>query len=225
MGGQDFGRLAIKKTFDPVAANQDVKFRNICTSTAVAKAFHFDKRCYSHIRAQTLKDMSCDPSPAAHNVVAGPSTRPATAQDAVAGPSTRPDTVRMDSDAGPSTRPDTVRMDSDEVEFIYEPTVENIHSTSLQAAQAPLACKVCNKPYFLVSELKRHEKCHLTAISADQWDSESLNSSTDEEEREARRDLDDALGPDSIVNRSIDDEDENAPRQPKHKGIGKSSKR
>jgi hypothetical protein len=59
-------------------------------------------------------------------------------------------------------------------------------------------------------------------ISADQWDSESLNSSTDEEEREARRDLDDALGPESIV---LDEEEEDAPRQPKHKGIGKSSKR
>jgi hypothetical protein len=192
LGGKDFRRLAIKKIFDSGTANQDIKFRNIGTSTAVAKAFYFDKRYYSHIRAQTLKNMNCDPSP-------GPSTRPDTAQNAV---------------AGPSTRPDTVRMDLEEVEFIDNPIVEK--------DQASLACKVCNKPFVLESDLKRHEKCHNTGISADQWDSESLQS-TDEEEREARRDLDDALGRESIV--LDDEEEEDAPKQPKHKGIGKKSKR
>ena len=76
--------------------------------------------------------------------------------------------------------------------------------------------------FFLEADLKRHEQCHWTSISANQWDSESLNSSTDEEEREARRDLDDALARESIV---LDDDEEDAPKRPKDKGIGKKSKR
>ena len=238
LGLNDFRRLANKKIIDS-GVDVEIKLRNIGTSKDTALKWYYGKKQYSHIRAQTLKDGNYDP-------VAGPSNRPDIAGNAVAGPSTRPDS------------------DSDEVEFVDNPIVEKDHSTSLQAPQAPLACKVCNKPYFLESELKRHEKCHNTmqsAISTDQWDSESLNSSIDEEEREARAeqekwDREVALGlvsidlgngfqvlrPGHVVEEfdheiascqeaarkrkdAESDEEEDAAKQPKHKGIGKSSKR